>query len=180
MSDRGNGGDIRNGALLYRNHHTLFDEFAWTPDEDLRVLVADDDDFRRSAAANCVLDWEGKRLSNLPSQHDLFPATEAVRYRLERFERARWSTATRHPVATGRGVPRRGGSPTEGIESGRVSYGCFRDDARVPPAPAPSLFDGSSASTPAMNSRPWTSSSTPRFLANSCIRATSSRFPCRL
>jgi len=38
---------------------------------------------------NCVLDWEGKRLPNLPSQHDLFPATEAVRYRLERFERAR-------------------------------------------------------------------------------------------
>ena len=38
---------------------------------------------------NCVLDWEGKRLPNLPSQRDLFPATEAVRYRLERFERAR-------------------------------------------------------------------------------------------
>ena len=38
---------------------------------------------------NCGLDWEGKRLPNLPSQHDLFPATEAVRYRLERFERAR-------------------------------------------------------------------------------------------
>jgi len=47
----------------------------------------DDDDFRRSAQANCVLDWEGKRLPNLPGQTDLYPAREALRYRLERFER---------------------------------------------------------------------------------------------
>ncbi len=87
VGDRGNAGDIRNGLLLCRNHHVLFDELAWTPDEDLRVLVADDDGFRRSAQANCVLDWEGRRLPNLPGRADLHPAAEALRYHLERFER---------------------------------------------------------------------------------------------
>ena len=86
VGERGTSADIRNGMLLCRNHHTLFDEFAWTPDEDLRVLVVDDDDFKRSAAANCILDWEGKRLPNLPGRADLYPAAEALRYRLERFE----------------------------------------------------------------------------------------------
>jgi len=85
VGERGNSIDIRNGILLCRNHHLLFDELAWTPDENLRVLIADDDDFRRSAQANCVLDWEGKRLPNLPQQSDLLPAAEALRYRLERF-----------------------------------------------------------------------------------------------
>ena len=89
VKNRGTSADIRNGMLLCRNHHTLFDEFAWTPDEDLRVLVVDDDEFRRSATANCILGWEGKRLPNLPSQRELFPATEAVRYRLEKFEHVR-------------------------------------------------------------------------------------------
>ena len=89
VGDRGNAADIRNGLLLCRNHHVLFDELAWTPDEDLRVLVADDDDFRRSAQANCVLDWEGKRLPNLPGRADLCPAAEALRFRLERFEGVR-------------------------------------------------------------------------------------------
>jgi putative restriction endonuclease len=86
VSDRGTSADIRNGMLLCNNHHVLFDEFAWTPDEDLRVLVVDDEDFRRSAAANCVLDWEGKRLPNLPETSQLHPAGEALRYRLERFD----------------------------------------------------------------------------------------------
>ena len=88
VEDRGNTADVRNGMLLCRNHHTLFDEYAWTPDEDFRVMVTDEEDFRRSAAANCVLDWEGKRLQNLPLKEYLLPATEALRYRLSRFEEA--------------------------------------------------------------------------------------------
>ena len=88
VGERGTSADIRNGILLCSNHHVLFDEFAWTPDEDLRVLVVDDGDFRRSAAANCILDWEGKQLPNLPEASQLYPAPEALRYRLERFDRA--------------------------------------------------------------------------------------------
>src|SRR2546422_93459 len=53
-SARGTSADIRNGMLLCRNHHVLFDELAWTPDEDLHVLVIDDDDFKKSAKANCI------------------------------------------------------------------------------------------------------------------------------
>ena len=87
VSERGTSGDIRNGMLLCSNHHVLFDEFAWTPDEDLRVQIVDDDDFRRSAAANCVLAWEGKRLPNLPEGDQLYPAAEALRYRMEKFAR---------------------------------------------------------------------------------------------
>ena len=87
VSENGTSADVRNGVLLCRNHHVLFDEFTWTPDEDLRVHVADDEQFRESAAANCVLDWEGKRLPNLPEKADLQPAAEAVRFRLEQFER---------------------------------------------------------------------------------------------
>ena len=85
VSARGTSADIRNGMLLCRNHHVLFDELAWTPDEDLRVLVVDDDDFRRSAEANCILQWEGRRLPNLPEPSQLHPASEALRYRLDRF-----------------------------------------------------------------------------------------------
>ena len=87
VSDRGTSADIRNGMLLCSDHHVLFDEFAWTPDEDLRVRVVDDDDFRKSAEANCILDWEGKELPNLPGPSQLWPAGEALRYRLERFDR---------------------------------------------------------------------------------------------
>jgi hypothetical protein len=86
VEDRGNTGDVRNGMLLCRNHHTLFDEYAWTPDEDFRVMVADDEEFRESAAANCVMDWVGKKLPNLPSKEFLLPAMEALRYRLRKFE----------------------------------------------------------------------------------------------
>ncbi len=86
VSDRGTSADIRNGMLLCSNHHVLFDEMAWTPDEDLRVLVASDKGFRESAAANCILNWEGKKLPNLPEVTQLQPAAQALQYRLERFE----------------------------------------------------------------------------------------------
>ena len=89
VSDRGTSTDIRNGMLLCRNHHVLFDEVAWTPDEDLRVLVADDEEFRQSARANCILDWEGKQLPNLPDRPQLQPAIEALRYRLDKFQSLR-------------------------------------------------------------------------------------------
>ncbi len=88
VAERGTSADVRNGMLLCNNHHVLFDALAWTPDEDLRVLVVDDEDFKRSAAANCVLSWEGKRLPNLPETASLYPAAEALQYRLERFTRA--------------------------------------------------------------------------------------------
>jgi HNH endonuclease len=81
-------GDVRNGLLLCRNHHSLFDGFAWTIDEDLRVLLTPDDDFRTSAMANHLLGWEGKRLPNLPSSAEDLPAPEAIRWRLEAFEKA--------------------------------------------------------------------------------------------
>lgn len=87
LSDRGTSADIRNGMLLCSNHHVLFDEFAWTPDEDLRVRVVEDEDFRRSAKANCVLDWEGKRLPNLPEPSHLYAVPEGLRCRIERFDR---------------------------------------------------------------------------------------------
>ncbi len=89
VANRGTSRDVRNGVLLCGNHHVLFDELAWTPDEDLRIMVVDDDDFRRSAAANCILNWEGRRLPNLPEDPQLFPAEEALRYRLDQFVRAR-------------------------------------------------------------------------------------------
>jgi hypothetical protein len=79
-------GDIRNGILLCRNHHSLFDSYAWTIDEDLRVVVTEDRDFRVSAAANHVLGWEGKRLLNLPESPDNFPAAEAIDWRLAAYE----------------------------------------------------------------------------------------------
>ena len=86
VEDRGTSLDVRNGILLCPNHHVLFDEYAWVPDEDLRVLVTSDSEFRRSAAVNHVLRWEGKRLPNLPAKGDLLPAAEALRFRLGRFE----------------------------------------------------------------------------------------------
>lgn len=85
---QGNRGDIRNGILLCRNHHALFDHFAWTLDEDLTVRVSPDRDFRRSAAANHVLKFEDRRLANLPARDDQRPAAEAIRWRLDAFARA--------------------------------------------------------------------------------------------
>lgn len=87
VEERGNIADIRNGLLLCRNHHSLFDGFAWTMDEDLRVILTPDEDFRRSAMANHVLSWEGKRLPNLPEQAEDLPAPEAIQWRLAEFEK---------------------------------------------------------------------------------------------
>ena len=39
VNDDGTSKDVRNGLLLCSNHHTLFDSYAWTLDEDLRVQV---------------------------------------------------------------------------------------------------------------------------------------------
>lgn len=86
VEDRGNLADVRNGLLLCRNHHALFDGFAWTMDEDLRVLLVQDEEFRKSAAANHLLGWEGKRLPNLPGLAEDLPAPEAIRWRLAAFE----------------------------------------------------------------------------------------------
>lgn len=85
---RGNLADVRNGLLLCRNHHALFDCLGWTLDEDLRVLLSRDREFRRTAGANHIIDWEGQRLPNLPSREEDFPAPEAIRWRLAGFERA--------------------------------------------------------------------------------------------
>lgn len=81
-------GDVRNGLLLCQNHHALFDRHGWTIDEDLRVTVAPDDDFRQSAKENHILAWEGKRLPNLPAREEDLPAAEVVRWRLDAFEKA--------------------------------------------------------------------------------------------
>jgi hypothetical protein len=81
-------GDLRNGILLCKNHHALFDMNAWTMDEDLQVKVARDRTLRESALGNHVLSVEGRRLPNLPNDEDNFPAPEAIKWRLEQFEKA--------------------------------------------------------------------------------------------
>ena len=85
---RGNLADVRNGLLLCRNHHALFDSFGWTLDEDLRVLLSQDREFRRTAEANHIIGWEGQRLPNLPTREEDFPALQALRWRLAEFEKA--------------------------------------------------------------------------------------------
>lgn len=90
VEKRGKIADVRNGILLCKNHHALFDQSAWTMDEDLRVRVAPDRDLRESAVDNHILASEGKRLSNLPATETDFPAIEAIRWRLEAFDKA-WS-----------------------------------------------------------------------------------------
>jgi putative restriction endonuclease len=81
----GTSKDVRNGMLLCSNHHALFDNYAWTIDEDLRVLVTADEDFRRSATSNHVLRVEGRRLPNLPDQAFEAPDPVAARYRMDLF-----------------------------------------------------------------------------------------------
>ena len=85
VEDGGTSKDIRNGVLLCRNHHSLFDSYLWAFDEDFRVTVTDDRIFRESAANNCVLKVEGRRLPNLPEKEYDMPAGEAIRFRLDRF-----------------------------------------------------------------------------------------------
>lgn len=79
--------DVRNGMLLCKNHHALFDQFAWTFDREFRVLVAPDEGFRRSAAENHLLRWEERPLQNLPKARADFPGLEAIDWRLDRFEK---------------------------------------------------------------------------------------------
>ncbi|MCI4335986.1 MAG: HNH endonuclease [Thermoplasmata archaeon] len=84
----GNLGDSRNGILLCRNHHALFDQYAWTIDREFKVRVADDGELRESAVANHILQREGKILPNLPQNRVSYPATEAIDWRLDAFESA--------------------------------------------------------------------------------------------
>ena len=85
VSENGTSKDVRNGILLCRNHHSLFDNQLWAFDEDYRVLVADDRNFRASAARNCVLSAEGNKLPNLPDKSYDYPAAEAIKFNLQRF-----------------------------------------------------------------------------------------------
>ena len=85
VSEKGNSGDVRNGILLCRNHHSLFDGYLWAFDEDYRVIVSEDALFRRSAENNHLLKAEGKKLPNLPDMDYDFPASEAIDFRLGKF-----------------------------------------------------------------------------------------------
>ena len=85
VSENGTSKDVRNGILLCRNHHSLFDNQFWAFDEDYRVLVADDRTFRESAVKNCVLNVEGRQLPNLPDKLYDCPAAEAIRFNLQKF-----------------------------------------------------------------------------------------------
>jgi len=87
VQNEGTSKDVRNGVLLCNNHHALFDSYAWSLDEDLRVLVTTDPDFRRSAHSNHILRAEGRRVPNLPDDALDYPATSAIRYRMDLFER---------------------------------------------------------------------------------------------
>ncbi len=87
VSEHGTSKDLRNGILLCNNHHSLFDRYLWTFDEDFRVVVKDDPTFRRSAENNHILKTEGARLPNLPDREYDLPAMEAIRYRMDQFER---------------------------------------------------------------------------------------------
>lgn len=85
VQDKGTSKDVRNGILLCRNHHDLFDRYLWAFDEDFRVVVSSDRYFRKSAENNHVLKAEGKKLSNLPLLDYDLPGKEAIDFRLERF-----------------------------------------------------------------------------------------------
>ena len=87
VSEGGTSKDIRNGVLLCKNHHTLFDSHLWAFDEDYRVLVNQDRQFRQSAMNNCVLKMEGRKLPNLPEVQFDLPAAEAIDFRLKEFYR---------------------------------------------------------------------------------------------
>jgi hypothetical protein len=87
VESQGTSKDLRNGVLLCSNHHTLFDSYTWTLDEDLRVQVTSDEAFRQSAAGNHVLLAEGKRLPNLPDDSINFPDPQAIMFRMDLFNR---------------------------------------------------------------------------------------------
>lgn len=87
-SRRGTSEDIRNGIALCANHHSLFDEpaWAWTLDEELRVVVGDDPELRRTIDTNCLPRLEGKVPPFLPNKTSLRPAREAVEIRMRAFQ----------------------------------------------------------------------------------------------
>ncbi len=85
VEDNGTSKDVRNGILLCKNHHDLFDRYLWAFDEDYHVMVSDDRQFRKSALNNHLLVAEGKKLLNLPRVEYDFPAREAIYFRLDRF-----------------------------------------------------------------------------------------------
>lgn len=87
VEDHGTSKDVRNGMLLCSNHHTLFDNFAWTFDEEYRVLVTSDRPFRKSASANHIMTMENRRLPNLPDNTLEQPDSQAVRYRMDLFDK---------------------------------------------------------------------------------------------
>jgi hypothetical protein len=88
VQDGGVIADLRNGILLCKNHHALFDQYAWTMNEDLVVRVAPDRALRESAIENHLLGLEGRKLPNLPTESADLPAEAAVKWRLARFERS--------------------------------------------------------------------------------------------
>jgi hypothetical protein len=81
----GTSRDVRNGILLCRNHHSLFDRYAWTFDEDYRVKIAEDKDLRSTALPNHILKLEGKRIPNLPDRRELCPDPIAIKFRMDKF-----------------------------------------------------------------------------------------------
>lgn len=87
VENDGTSKDVRNGILLCSNHHTLFDTYVWTLDEDLRVQVTADSAFRRSATKNHIMLAEGRKLPNLPDDASDLPGNQAVKFRMDLFER---------------------------------------------------------------------------------------------
>jgi hypothetical protein len=86
VENSGTSKDVRNGLLLCSNHHTLFDSFAWTLDEDFQVRVTEDPTFRKSAVSNHIMQVEGRRMPNLPDDPIEYPDREAVQFRMNLFE----------------------------------------------------------------------------------------------
>lgn len=84
---KGTSYDVRNGIALCANHHSLFDEpaWAWTLDEDLRVIVGTDPELRRTFGTNCLPGLEGQVPPYLPERASLRPHQDAIRFRMKEF-----------------------------------------------------------------------------------------------
>lgn len=81
-------GDSRNGMLLCRNHHALFDQFAWTINRNLEVVVTNDPELHESAIDNHVIRAAGRVLPNIPTNEANRPAPEAIDWRMAAFDGA--------------------------------------------------------------------------------------------
>lgn len=90
VEKNGTSTDVRNGMLLCGNHHALMDAYAWTLDEEWRVMIAPDKEFRETALPNHILAVEGHRIPNLPMSEEVWPDPAAIRFRLDDFHQA-WS-----------------------------------------------------------------------------------------